>query len=56
MARPRAKANVDTDANGVVWLSGTARSQEEIDKAASIARDTDRVTAVKNDIIVKRDE
>lgn len=51
-----AHIHVDTDANGVVWLSGTARSQEEIDKAVSIARDTEHVNAVKNDILIKRDE
>jgi hyperosmotically inducible protein len=28
---------VDTDRNGVVWLSGTANSQEEADKAVEIA-------------------
>lgn len=32
------RISVDTDNNGVVWLSGTAHSQEAIDKAVSIAR------------------
>jgi len=44
---------VDTDSNGIVWLSGTAKTQEQIDKAVSIANDTEGVTSVKNDIKVK---
>jgi hyperosmotically inducible protein len=42
---------VDTD-NGVVKLSGTARSQQEADRAAQIARDTKGVTSVENNIQV----
>ncbi|HEY7995380.1 MAG TPA: BON domain-containing protein, partial [Steroidobacteraceae bacterium] len=30
--------HVDTDADGVVWLSGSARSQSDVNKAESIAR------------------
>jgi hyperosmotically inducible protein len=45
--------HVDTDTNGVVWLTGSARTQEAADKAVSVARDTDRVTAVHSDIKVK---
>lgn len=41
---------VDTDKNGAVFLSGTAHSQAEVDKAVSIARDTKGVTTVHNDI------
>jgi osmotically-inducible protein OsmY len=33
---------VDTDANGVVYLSGTAQSQEAIETAIRLARDTER--------------
>ncbi|MDP9082746.1 MAG: BON domain-containing protein [Pseudomonadota bacterium] len=51
-----ARIHVDTDANGVVWLSGTARSQAEIDKAVSIARDTEHVVAVKNELKIKLDD
>ncbi len=51
-----ARIHVDTDANGVVWLSGTARSQEEIDKAVSIARSTEHVTAVKSELTIKKDD
>jgi hyperosmotically inducible protein len=48
--------HVDTDANGVVWLSGTARSQADIDKAVSIARGTEHVVSVKNELTVKKDD
>jgi hyperosmotically inducible protein len=34
------RIHVDTDKDGVVWLSGSARTQEAIDKAVSIARET----------------
>ncbi|MES2546064.1 MAG: BON domain-containing protein [Pseudomonadota bacterium] len=43
---------VDTDSNGLVQLSGTAKSQAEADKAAVIAKNVKGVTAVKNDIVV----
>ena len=42
---------VDTD-NGVVKLSGNAKSQDEAAKAAEIARGTEGVTSVTNDIRV----
>jgi osmotically-inducible protein OsmY len=41
--------------NGVVRLSGTANSKEEIDQAVAIARSTDGVVRVKNDLVVQRD-
>jgi hyperosmotically inducible protein len=50
------RIHVDTDVNGVVWLSGHARSQEAIDKAVSIARDTDGVKSVHNNIKLKQDD
>lgn len=50
-----AKISVDTDAKGMVVLSGTARSQEAIDKAESIARGTEGVASVQNNIKVKKD-
>ncbi|PRC91427.1 BON domain [Solimicrobium silvestre] len=46
---------VDTDDKGVVWLSGYAPSQMLVDKSESIARNTDGVRAVKNNIVVKMD-
>jgi hyperosmotically inducible periplasmic protein len=46
---------VDTDRNGVVWMTGTANSQEEIDKAVEIARNTEGVKSVHSDLKVKKD-
>jgi len=43
--------HVDTD-NGVVKLSGTAKSQEEARKAAEIAKSTEGVSSVDNAIQV----
>ncbi len=43
---------VETDSNGLVQLSGTAKSQAEADKAVMIAKNTKGVTGVKNDIVV----
>jgi hyperosmotically inducible protein len=47
--------SVDTDMNGVVWMSGTANSQGEIDKAVSIARNTEGVKSVNSDLKVQKD-
>ena len=46
---------VDTDRNGVVRLSGTANSQEEVNKAVEIARNTEGVKSVKSDLKVQKD-
>lgn len=46
---------VDTDAKGAVVLSGKARTQEEADKAVSIAHATEGVTSVKSTIQIKKD-
>lgn len=43
---------VETDSNGLVQLSGTAKSQVEAEQAVRIAKNTKGVTAVKNDIVV----
>ncbi len=48
-----AHIKVDTDKDGVVWLSGVARTKREAEKAVSIARDTDGVQAVKNNIEIR---
>jgi hyperosmotically inducible protein len=45
------RIHVDTN-NGVVKLSGTARSQQEADRAASIAQGTKGVVSVDNNIQV----
>lgn len=50
------KIHVETDKDGVVWLSGTASTQMAADKAVSIARDTDRVTNVHSNIKVQSAE
>ena len=44
---------VDTDSNGVVTLSGTAKSKAEAEKAVTIAKNTKGVTSVKNEILVE---
>jgi len=44
---------VDTDDNGVVWLSGKAPNQDAVDMAGMIAKDTDGVTSVHNDVAVQ---
>jgi hyperosmotically inducible protein len=46
---------VDTDSNGVVRLSGTANSQDEVNQAVTIARNTEGVKSVKNDLKVQKD-
>ena len=51
-----ARIHVDTDTSGVVWLSGSARTQESINEAVAIARDTDGVKAVHSDIKINNDE
>jgi hyperosmotically inducible protein len=46
------KIKVDTDRQGVVWLSGVAPTKDASDLAAMLAKDTDGVTSVHNDIVV----
>jgi hyperosmotically inducible protein len=46
---------VDTDKNGVVWLSGTTDSQAEADKAIEIARNTEGVKSVNTRLKVQKD-
>jgi hyperosmotically inducible protein len=50
------RIHVDTDKNGVVWLTGSARTQEAADKAVSIARETEGVKAVHSKIKIKKDD
>ena len=47
---------VDTDQNGVVWMSGTANSQEEINQAVAIAKNTEGVRSVKSELKVQKDK
>jgi hyperosmotically inducible periplasmic protein len=51
-----ARIHVDTDKNGVVWLSGSAGTQAAIDKAVSITRQTEGVKAVHSDITIAHDD
>jgi hyperosmotically inducible protein len=44
---------VDTDKDGVVWLSGTAPTKDASDLAEMITKDTDGVRSVHNKIIVQ---
>ena len=46
---------VDTDRNGIVWMSGTANSEEEVTQAITIARNTEGVKTVKSDLKVQKD-
>ncbi len=50
------RIHVDTDANGIVYLSGTARTQKAIAKAVSIAERTEHVKSVRSEITVKKDD
>jgi hyperosmotically inducible periplasmic protein len=50
------RIHVDTDANGVVWLTGSARSQEAIDHAVSVAKTTEGVRDVKSSLVIKQDD
>jgi hyperosmotically inducible protein len=44
---------VKTDADGIVWLTGTAATSDACSLAAEIAKNTDGVTAVHNGIHVR---
>jgi hyperosmotically inducible periplasmic protein len=50
------RIHVDTDTDGVVWLSGSARTQEAADKAEAIAKETEGVKAVHSHIRIKKDD
>ena len=50
------RIHVDTDANGIVWLTGSARTQEAIDKAVSLARETEFVKSVHSELTVRKDD
>ena len=47
------RIKVDTDENGVVWLSGRAPTQDAVDMATLIAKDTDGVKSVHNGVAVQ---
>ncbi len=50
------RIHVDTDKDGAVWLSGSARTQEAVDKAVSIARETEGVKDVHSHVKIKKDD
>src|SRR5215467_10998837 len=50
------RKRVDTDADGVVYLSGSAHSKDAINRALEIARDTDGVRGVHSALVVKADD
>ena len=47
------RIKVDTDENGVVWLSGRAPTKDAVDLAEMIAKNTDGVNSVHNDVVVQ---
>lgn len=47
--------SVDTDRDGVVWMTGTVNNQTEADQAIRIARNTEGVRDVKSNLKVQRD-
>lgn len=50
-----ANIRVDTDANGVVVLSGTASTQAQIEQAQQVASDTEGVRSVRNELTLRPD-
>ncbi len=46
---------VDTDMNGVVWMTGTANTQDEVNQAVAIARGTEGVRSVTSKLTVQKD-
>jgi hyperosmotically inducible protein len=50
------RIHVDTDADGVVWLSGSAHTQDAIDHAVSVAKSTEGVKDVRNSLKVRADD
>jgi hyperosmotically inducible periplasmic protein len=47
--------SVDTDMNGVVWMTGTANTQREVDQAVAMARATEGVRSVNSQLTVQKD-
>lgn len=50
------RIHVDTDQAGQVELSGTARTQEAIDQAISLAKETKGVKGVHSTITIRKDD
>jgi len=47
---------VDTDKNGIVWMTGTANTQDEANQAVAIAKNTEGVKSVHSDLKVQKDK
>jgi hyperosmotically inducible periplasmic protein len=50
------RITVDTDKDGVVWMTGSARTQAAVDQALAIARETEGVKSVNSTLTVKKDD
>ncbi len=50
------RVHVDTDKDGVVWLSGTVRTQAAADQALAMARGTENVKMVHSTLKIARDD
>ena len=48
-----ARIHVETDKDGVVWLTGSANTQQAIDEAVTVATAVDHVRSVHSDLTVK---
>ena len=48
-----ARISVDTDKDGIVWMSGTVEKQADAEKAITLARNTEGVRSVKSHIRVE---
>jgi hyperosmotically inducible periplasmic protein len=48
--------HVDTDKDGAVVLSGSAKSAEAVNRAMAIARETEGVVSVTSTVVVKKDD
>jgi hyperosmotically inducible protein len=55
-ANSMANIHVDTDANGMVVMTGTAHTAEDAAKAEAIAKGTEGVTSVTSTVTVKADD
>ena len=47
---------VDTDKNGIVWMTGTANTQDEANQAVAIAKNTEGVKSVHSELKVQKDK
>ena len=48
-----ANISVDTDKDGIVFLSGSVRTKDEADRAVTVARNTEGVKSVHSSLMVK---